>query len=207
MQLDVEMKDISQQDVKSSIAQEVAHQVKAQMKSLQQTSTPSSSKVSSFFQQLTLVTKTFTATKSPRTNQEEEANQSFPEGPSPETGSWRRAKAEQAWQECESTRQNERTVSLITSKPWSLGKPNTYPDEILSLPFPLQVTTLLSHANIGGLEQARHRGIIHVQPGVDVPYEIQHDLSASLKFMFETKINGSLISNTYTDLVRQVKWR
>jgi len=53
----------------------------------------------------------------------------------------------------------------------------------------------------------RFRGSIHVQPGVVVPEPIQHDLSASLKFMFETKIDGSLILNAYDDLKRRIRWR
>jgi hypothetical protein len=46
-----------------------------------------------------------------------------------------------------------------------------------------------------------------VQPGVEVPVAIQHDLSASLKFMFETKIDKTLISKAYTDLVRRIRWK
>lgn len=91
--------------------------------------------------------------------------------------------------------------------PWTFGVPTSYPDEIFLLPRSIQISTLLSRAPLLVLEANKFRSLVHVQPGVDVPVAIQHDLSASLKFMFETKIDGALILESYTDLVRRIRWK
>ena len=124
-----------------------------------------------------------------------------------EPGSWRRQQAAQAWERRERQRQTSRSVGDILSKPWTFGIPSSYPDEILTLPRSIQISTLLSRAPVTALEANRFRGLVHVQSGVVVPVTIQHDLSASLKFMFEQRINGSKILEAYTDLKRRIRWK
>jgi len=127
-------------------------------------------------------------------------------GSSSET-SWRRQRSQEEWALREGKREAERTVEVLKSKPWTFGKPWSYPDEILTLSPTYQATVLLSRAPVTLLDANRFRSPIHVQPGLDVPIQIQHDLSASLKFMFETKIDKSLIQKAYTDLVRRIRWK
>ena len=120
---------------------------------------------------------------------------------------WRRARASTAWQERESKRKGESLVEAVKGQSWTFGKYRTYPDEILSLPPSEQVSVLLSRAPVALLDANRFRSSVHVQPGLVVPLNIQHDLSASLKFMFETKIDKTLISKAYSDWMRRTRWK
>ena len=123
------------------------------------------------------------------------------------TPAWRRKQAESQFFFREQKREAESLVAVLKSKPWTFGVPSSYPDEILTLPHSYQVETLLSRAPVALLDSNRFRSSVHVQPGLDVPLAIQHDLSASLKFMFETKIDKSLIQKAYSDLVRRTRWK
>lgn len=124
-----------------------------------------------------------------------------------ETSSWRRFRSQEEWARREGKRKSESVVEVLKSKPWTFGVPASYPDEILTLPFSYQANVLLSRAPVSLLDANRFRSPIHVQPGLNVPIQIQHDLSASLKFMFETKIDGSLIEKAYVDLMRRIRWK
>ena len=122
-------------------------------------------------------------------------------------GSWRRQQAAQAWQRRERQRQTQEAVGTLLRKPWTFGDSNSYPDEILLLPPSIQFSVLLSRAPSQALEANKFRSSVHVQAGVVVPVQIQHDLSASLKFMFRQRIDGGKILKAYTDLVRRIRWR
>jgi len=123
------------------------------------------------------------------------------------TPSWRRKRAQEEWSIREGKRKAEAAVEDLLRKPWTFGVPNSYPDELLSLPFSYQASVLLTRAPISLLEANRFRSEVHVQPGLNVPIQIQHDLSASLKFMFERQIDKTLITKAYADLVRRVRWK
>ena len=129
------------------------------------------------------------------------------ESSSQEPEPWRRSRSHEAWGERERKRQAEATVAAILRKPWTWGVPSSYPNELLTLPPSYQVTTLLTRAPIPALESNRFRSSVHVQPGLLIPQSIQHDLSASLKFMFETKIDKTLITKAYADLVKRIRWK
>jgi len=128
------------------------------------------------------------------------------QGDGPST-SWRRQRSQEEWAFREGKREAESKSRLILSKPWTFGVPNSYPDEILALPSSYQAMTLLARAPVSLLDANRFHSPIHVQPGLDVPLQIQHNLSASLKFMFETKIDKTIIQTAYTDLVRRTRWK
>lgn len=129
------------------------------------------------------------------------------EGQGPSSPSWRRIRSQQEWAIRKGKREAEAAVEVLKSKPWTFGVPSSYPDELLAIPFDDQVSVLLSRAPMSLLDANRFRSPIHVQPGLNVPIQIQHDLSASLKFMFETKVDRQLIESAYTDLVRRIRWK
>jgi hypothetical protein len=95
----------------------------------------------------------------------------------------------------------------VLRKSWTFGRPGTYPNELTLLSQEKQVNVLLQRADIRQLAALRFKSRIHVLPGVVVPVEIQHDLSSSLKFMFEQQIDPGLITEAYADLVRRIRWR
>ena len=123
------------------------------------------------------------------------------------TPSWRRFRSGQAWTEREGKRKAEAEVEVLLGKPWTFGKPNSYPDGLLSLPPTYQAQVLLTRAPVSLLDANRFRSPVHVQPGLDIPMSIQHDLSASLKFMFERQVDKNLIKEAYADLVRRIRWK
>ena len=102
-----------------------------------------------------------------------------------ETPSWRRQRSQEEWALRRTKREEEAAVEVLKRKPWTFGVPSSYPDELLLLPHSRQATVLLSRAPISLLDANRFRSPVHVQPMLEVPMAIQHDLSASLKFMFE----------------------
>jgi len=233
--LDVEMTNLdpNSPEVKMTLNQLVQQTVGSALKKMKE-STPASKKVSLFYNRDDLVTySNELATRFPEEwfleeeavpplgsssdwteeqEGEEEQDRTISEGPSHReeascsTGSRKRQSA-QAWQRRERQRETQAIVADIQRKPWTFGIPNTYPDEILLLPPSIQYTALLPRAPVEALDANRFRSLVHVQPGVVVPVDIQHDLSASLKFMFETKIDGSLILKSYADLIRRIRWK
>jgi len=123
------------------------------------------------------------------------------------SSSWRRTRSQEEWATRQGERERKAAVEALLRKPWTFGVPTSFPDEILTLPYSDQVEVLLSRAPLALLDSNRFRSSIHVQPELFIPQNIQHDLSASLKFMFGTKIDRSLIQSAYTDLVRRLRWK
>ena len=232
--VDTEMKDVassSNPEVKNVINNEVNRQVAAALAPFQKmlassgAGPSSSSKVSKFAGLSYRMDPTNSAAPVGRFSEEEahqnqegqeegEKSDGDGQGGCPrdgpqgsETPSWRRWKAQQEWERRQRQRETESTVEALKRKPWTFGVPQSYPDEILTLSPSYQADVLLSRAPLSLLDSNRFRSPIHVQPGLDVPLQIQHDLSASLKFMFETKIDKSLIQKSYSDLVRRIRWK
>jgi hypothetical protein len=230
--VDVEMQEIassSNTEAQTAINKEVQRQVAAAIKALKIPSAPSSSKQKVGGKWFSYHENPTHASLDQRqvSPQEDEAghhhegqeegeegeSQRDSQGESPgarrktEAPSWRRKQAEENWRIRELKREAEGRVEALKGKPWTFGVPSSYPDEILSLPHTYQVEVLMSRAPVALLDSNRFRSSVHVQPGLDVPLAIQHDLSASLKFMFETKIDKDLIQNAYTDLMRRLRWK
>jgi hypothetical protein len=228
-QLDVEMTDVASAnspEVRMTINQLVQKQVALALKNKVQSLAPSSSKVSeegtSRFRRISHSTIE-PAPQGEAATEEEVPQQRWETQNNPlrqaagyaveeaeeasKSSCWRVVRAQEEWARREGKRESQRVVDGILRKPWTFAVPSSYPDEILSLPRSIQFTTLLTRAPVQTLEANEFRSLVHVQPGVDVPVAIQHDLSASLKFMFETKIDGTLIQNAYTDLVRRTRWK
>ena len=223
---DVEMKDLassSTTEAQESLNKEVQRQVAAAMQKFAKAvpgSSPSKKARNSVHMNpthaaFTVENQTREDSQGQKEGEEGESRQpAHPQGDSPgvqsaeaRTPFWRRVQAGEAWQERERQREQERIVGQIKGMPWTFGVPSSYPDEILNLTPSYQVNVLLSRAPMSLLDANRFRSLVHVQPGVEVPAAIQHDLSASLKFMFETQIDKTLISKAYADLVRRIRWK
>jgi hypothetical protein len=230
--VDVEMKDVassSTTEAREAINKEVQRQVAAAIKALGAPGSSPSKKVETarsgvYHMNPTHVSTTARQRISQAGEEDGTTNKGQKEGeegrqkgcqetlsqggsPGEETPSWRRIRAQQEWTIREGKRKEEATVEVLKRKPWTFGVPSSYPDELLTLSHSYQANVLLSRAPIPLLDANRFRSPIHVQPGLDIPMSIQHDLSASLKFMFETKIDKSLINKAYTDLVRRIRWK
>lgn len=219
-----EVASTAQKEAQEVVNKEVQRQLAAALKTYGITQAPSSSKKVGMFDQRFHQdpTHSFAIAECSSAGQgqinqgqeegEEGEEPEFSQGGSPgweqtPTPSWRRQRSQEEWEAREFKRERKAAVEALKRKPWTFGVPSSLPDEILTLPYSDQVDVLLSRAPLALLDSNRFRSSIHVQPGLDVPLNIQHDLSASLKFMFGTKIDRSLIQSAYTDLVRRIRWK
>jgi hypothetical protein len=85
--------------------------------------------------------------------------------------------------------------------------PDSYPDEILTIPRPLAVRYLLRSAPVAELLAARFRAHIHVGPGVELPSIYHAYLSAGLKYMFHSPPSEKVISEAWEDFKDRFRWR
>jgi hypothetical protein len=88
---------------------------------------------------------------------------------------------------------------------WTWGKPQSYPDALLTLPHHMQTQVLLSRVPVAVLDAARFRKGVHVHKDCIVPMSIQIHVSAGLKFMFSSAYDGSLPLRSYNDFCERLR--
>lgn len=91
--------------------------------------------------------------------------------------------------------------------PWEFDHPSTYPHLLLCLPLQIAVRVLLSRVPLVQLQAARYRSLVHVGPNVYFPLDLHIHVSSGLRFMFERKINPSLVRSAYHEFARSLSWR
>lgn len=87
------------------------------------------------------------------------------------------------------------------------GQPQTIPDWVLTLPYPVAIGLLLCNIPTSVLYAARFQSNVHLSPGVIIPLHIQHDLSVGMRYLFRTPRNELLIKDAYADFERRIRWR
>lgn len=85
--------------------------------------------------------------------------------------------------------------------------PSSWPDWILTIPYPLARSYILLNTPIAVLNANKYRSIIHRSPGVNLPKEIEYDLSIGMNYMFYSKRNSELIMEAWQDFERRLRWR
>ncbi|THH09686.1 hypothetical protein EW146_g8612 [Bondarzewia mesenterica] len=112
---------------------------------------------------------------------------------------------EEAAAEAERQRQREAALKLSTRR-YDFFKPHHYPDEILMVPTPLAIQTLIAWAPLPYVEAARFRADVHVGPDVFLPRSISMHLSASLRYLLYSRANVKTLYDTYSEFENRIRW-
>ena len=88
-----------------------------------------------------------------------------------------------------------------------LSQPKTIPDFLLTLPIPTTVNIILSNTSLSYLEELSFQQYVHLSPGVTVPRDIAFQLSIGAKYMFHQPTNAKLITESWQDFNRRLRWR
>jgi hypothetical protein len=113
---------------------------------------------------------------------------------------------EDGWQEAgeeNSGRQGERQGVV----PFRYDQPHTYPDSLLTIPYPAAIKYIIVHTPVSVRLAAAYKNFIHRSPNVSLPKDIEYDLSVGQRFMFRTKRNSKLLLDAWNDFDRRIRWR
>ena len=88
-----------------------------------------------------------------------------------------------------------------------MSQPQTMPDYLLSLPLPDTVNIILANASLRYLNELKYAQYVHLSPDVSVPRDILFQLSVGAKYMFHQPTNAKLITESWSDFVRRIRWR
>jgi hypothetical protein len=85
--------------------------------------------------------------------------------------------------------------------------PHTYPDWLLTVSLPRAVQIIHLNTSLDILHASLFKNNIHCSTGVNVPLEIQHQLSVGMRFMFHSPRNSKLIRDAWVDFTERIRWR
>jgi hypothetical protein len=134
------------------------------------------------------------------------------------SASWQRREGKGRYQQQEARRiglweqgEEEELIAAIASSSedsqFRYDVPSSYPDWLLTIPYPRAVSYVLLNTPIDIVSAAQFKSYVHLSPGVNVPIEIQHQLSVGLRYMFATPRNEALIGEAWSDFERRLRWR
>lgn len=81
------------------------------------------------------------------------------------------------------------------------------PDWLLTIPTPTAAEILLRTIPLDRLLVSQFRHYVHVSPGVKLPNEIAFQLAVGMKYMIYQPMNKKLISASWMDFQRRLRWR
>ncbi|KAF8828443.1 hypothetical protein HHX47_DHR3000031 [Lentinula edodes] len=103
--------------------------------------------------------------------------------------------------------QRKEVVSLSSTPHFDWSKYDSYPDELLTMPYPDAIRTILLQVPSDILDAAAYRSSVHIGPGVFLPLEYQMDLSVGQNYMFHSPRNSRLLIEAWKDFEYRIKWR
>ena len=87
------------------------------------------------------------------------------------------------------------------------GRPSTLPDWILTIPFPQAVSLVVLNVPMHIRLASKFRHYVHLSPGVNLPENISYNLAVGMKYMYYQPLNKKLISASWRDFQRRLRWR
>ena len=84
---------------------------------------------------------------------------------------------------------------------------SSYPDWLLTIPLPSAAHYVLLNTPVNILQMYQYKSHIHCSPGVNIPKEIEYQLSVGMRYMFYSPQDKSLILKAYEDFERRLLWR
>ena len=140
---------------------------------------------------------------------EAQAHQGQRQAQGPEEEEGREAKSGFQRSKEEGRRKGQRQGSRVNTRSVIVSpfRPNSIPDEVLTMTWDDAVSFVHLHTPLHIHEASRYRSIVHTSPGVSVPREISNDLSLGLKYMLFTPPSKKLLSQAWDDFNRRIRWR
>jgi len=85
--------------------------------------------------------------------------------------------------------------------------PSSYPDWLLTVPYPTAINYIILNTPVNIVLASQFKDSIHLSPGVEIPREIEQQLSVGMRFMFHSPRNSKLIKEAWQDFERRIRWR
>src|SRR4030095_8493775 len=86
-------------------------------------------------------------------------------------------------------------------------RPSSFPDWLLTIPFPSAVNYVISNTPVNIILAAQYRNYVHRSPGVNLPQNIEHQLSVGMRYLMHSPRNSQLIKDAWYDFEERLKWR
>ena len=94
-----------------------------------------------------------------------------------------------------------------TLQPFRYDVPSSYPDRLLTIPLPNAINYIILNTPVNIVLASQFKDSIHCSPGVEIPREIELQLSVGMRFMFRSNRNTQLIIDAWNDFERRIRWR
>ncbi len=115
------------------------------------------------------------------------------------SGSWERTRL--------AGQPGEAVLGLTPPRTFRYDNPASYPDQLLMIPFPTAIRYIILNTPVNIILASQFRNNVHRSPGVNIPKEIELDLSVGMRYMFHSQRNSLLIMSAWNDFVRRIRWR
>ena len=145
-----------------------------------------------------------------RTTSSKEGQGGCPEGPMErcsgrEKGCERRLRNQVATSDLPAEMRSLLDASL---RSWDYRRgPLSLPDVIVNVPLPIAVDEIVRRTPLYIMDALRYRSSIHCGPNVNLPHEIEWDLSVGMKYLFHQPRRSEMIRLAWTDFKRRFRWR
>jgi hypothetical protein len=112
---------------------------------------------------------------------------------------------------CEGQRKGKgeliRLVNIVRNSEFTYFNYVQYPNALLDLPFCVAARLINERAPPAYIQAQRFRAFVHIQPGLDVPPQIQRDFSVGMKYLFRQPVDHKLVLDAYEDFCERLRWR
>ena len=84
-------------------------------------------------------------------------------------------------------------------KDFKYDRPSSFPDWLLTVPLTEAISYVILNTPVDIILVSQFKNNVHIRPNVEVPTQIQHQLSVGMNYMFKRKCNSNLIKEAYND--------
>jgi len=92
-------------------------------------------------------------------------------------------------------------------QPFRYDVPSSYPDWLLTVPYPTAINYVILNMPVNIVLTSQFKDSIHLSPSVNIPREIELQLSVGMRFMFHSPRNSTLINDAWQDFECRIRWR
>jgi hypothetical protein len=94
-----------------------------------------------------------------------------------------------------------------TLQPFRYDVPASYPDWLLTVDYPTATNYIILNTPVNVVLASQFKDSIHLSPGVEIPRELELQLSVGMRYMFHSTRNSKLIMDAWNDFERRIRWR
>jgi len=82
--------------------------------------------------------------------------------------------------------------------------PSSYPDWLLTVSLPRAIDYIILNTPVNIVLASQFKSHVHRSPNVNLPLEIEQQLSVGMNYMFKRKRNTKLIKNAWLDFEQRL---